>query len=861
MVKWVLQLVRAVKRSRIQKLLIAMAALSAACCVAAVDGAALERAKARLSQLTLDEKVLLCGGSGTMTLRVPESLFADGQSVREWRFSDNSHTVRSELDRWNWNHVGDEHSQVSTMLPTMCALATTWNRELAALHGEVLGEEARARGVDQILGPGVNIVRSPLCGRNWEYMTEDPCLGASLVVPLVRAIQSRDVVATVKHFALNNQENDRHKIDVIVDERTLNEIYLPIFRAAIVEGGCLGVMSAYNKYNGDWCSENIYLQRAILRDRWHFPGTIVTDWGGAHSTVKAALNGAGIEMNRGDEIRYFTNPKSGRLPLADAVRCGEVPEAVVDEIALHTLYVMECVKFFEPQARAAGSRNTKAHRDAALRIADEAVVLLKNDAGVLPLDKSRIRRILVIGELADVQACRLGWSAEGNPPYEITPLRGIAEYLGSSADVVAAPLVAGDEKVPAVHPVEAAIQTFDESAVDAGMSVRAWKAEYWPGFEIKGEPAARGALPRLDFDDLSCPSNTMLCARFTTRLKPDESGVYRVGLRASQGSGFRLWVDGKRVIDNWDGRRGCEVAEKVRMRSGRVREFVVEYRSGGNGTACHFGWVPPSATAMNFAEVRHEAMYADAVVVVTGTRIGHGRAQESEGEDRPDMKLAPGHDEAIAQILSWNLPRLVIVNRSGSPVEMPWADDAKTILHIPYLGQEAGRALARAMFGDVNPSGHLPWSWPRRYEDTCVARAGVEGDGRTAYGERFYVGYRWFDKTGIAPLFPFGYGLSYTTFSRGEITTKWEEGRLVVSVPVTNTGAVAGADVVKVFASWPNSAVEHPPRELMGFDKVFLQPGETRLATISIKQDAFSFWDEFSNSFAPDGSKCRLVIE
>lgn len=828
---------------------------------APVDDAALARAREKLSRLTLDEKVMLCGGSGTMTLRVPGSLFADGADAREWKFSDNSHTVRCDLDRWNWDHDGDEHSQFCTVLPTLCALATTWNPSLARLHGEVLGDEARARGVDQMLGPGVNIVRSPLCGRNWEYMTEDPCLGASLVVPLVQGIQSRDVAATVKHFALNNQERDRHTVDVIIDERTLNEIYLPIFRAAIVEGGSLGVMSAYNKYLGEWCSENALLQRSILRERWHFPGTIVTDWGGAHSTVKAALAGAGIEMNRGDEIRFFTKPSAGRLPLADAVRAGELPAAVVDDIALRTLYVMECVKFFEPERRHAGSRNTQQHRAAALSIADEAIVLLKNSAGVLPLDKTRIRRVLVIGELADVQVCRLGWSAEGNPPYEITPLRGIAEYLGQGADVIAAPLVAGGERVATVHPVEAAIQTFDDNAIDAGMAVRAWRAEYWLGDAIVGEPSARGAVPRLDLDDLANPTNAAFCARFTMRLKPDESGTYRVSLRTSPGCGFRLYVDGSLKLDNWEGRRGCEVIEKVRMRSGRERQFVVEFRSGGHGAACHFGWSPPSATAMKPEEIRREAMAADAVILITGTRIGHGRAQECEGDDRPDMRLAPGHDEAIAQILSWDLPRLVIVNRSGSPVEMPWADSAATLVHMPYLGQEAGRALARVLFGDVNPSGRLPWSWPRRLQDTCVAAAGREKNGRAFYDERFYVGYRWHDKTGIAPLFPFGFGLSYTSFKRGDATTRLTEDALVVSVPVTNTGSVAGADVVKVFVSWPHSAVEHPPRELKGFAKVFLQPGQTDTVTILLKPDDFAYWDEFSHSFRQDDSKCQISVE
>ena len=832
--------------------------------LASSDGA-LERARERLSKLTLEEKASLVGGSGTMTLGTVER----AGITNEWTFSDNSHTIRPRLKRWTWDHEESSEADKATVLPSMGALAATWNKDLAQMHGEVMGEEARARGVDQILGPGINIMRTPLCGRNWEYLSEDPYLAGEMAKKIVTGIQSRDVAATVKHFALNNQELDRHWVNVLVDERALNEIYLAAFRAAIVEAGSYGIMSAYNKYNGEWCSENDYLQRAILRDRWHFPGTIVTDWGGQHSTVRAALNGAGIEMNRGDDIRYFRNPDDKEFPIAEEVKKSNILEKTLDDMALRTLWVMEKTKFFEPEKRFKGEVDSLAHRKKALEIAEEAIILLKNDAGILPLDKKETKRILLIGKLANSEVCRNGWSAEGNPPYEITPLRGIAEYLGARADIITAPLIAGDEEIASFHPIEAAMETYDENARDAGMSIKAWKAEFWRGGEIKGAPVATGAIRRLDTVWATSPANGVeldnFSARFTTSLRADETGNYQLEVICPKGSGIRLFVNGKKLANNWDGEDGEKIRERFKMKAGKSYRIVVEYRSCGGAAFCRFGWIPPSFTSMDLNQVREEAEKADAVILFTGTEIGHGQALECEGEDRPNMRLADGHDKAIENILSWNLGKLVIVNRSGAPMELGWIDKADTFLQMPYLGQEAGRALAKILFGDINPSGRLPYTWPKRYEDTAVAKLGEYKKSQVAYNESIYVGYRWFDKEAIEPLFPFGYGLGFTKIEYGEMEVargvgKAQEETFTITLQLANAGKIGGKEVVELYVACPSSKVERAPKELKGFDKVYVAPYDSASAKITISARDLAYFDSFLHVWRTEPGRYKILL-
>ena len=669
------------------------------------DAEAFEIARERLAGLTLEEKVELTAGSGTMSIKVPGT-------GREWLMSDSSHTVRADMDRWTWGYCGS--GDEATVMPSLSALAATWSREAAAAYGHVLGEEARARGKDQLLGPGVNIMRIARCGRNWEYLGEDPCLAAELVVPYIRAMQSHGVAATVKHFCLNSQELARHEVNSICGERALNEIYLPAFEAAILRGGVFSVMTSYNKVNGDWSSENAYLQRGILRDRWHFRGMVVSDWGGTCSTAKSAMSGGNVEMNRGDAIRHFMAPKAGTKPLADAVRRGEVLESTVDEMALHTLWTMAKTGFFSPLMRESDRRNTPAHQATALSIGKEAIALLKNGEKTLPLDASKMKKVVVAGRLADTKLANKGYSAEGKPPYEITPLGGLKERLGAA------------------------------------------EIEYLP-------------LP---------------------------------------------------------GETGTNAADRV--------------------------------AALD--AIRAAADGADAVLVFTGTSLGTGPAMEGESADRTDLSLPDGHDGAIEAMLSWNLKNLVIVVHSGSPLELPWADGASTILHHPYLGQESGRALAAVVFGDVNPSGKLPCTWPKSMKDTPAEAVGTYTGTNSVYNEDVFVGYRWYDEKSIRPLFPFGHGLSYTTFEYGKIEVKnLEDGTFEAEIPVSNTGVVAGSEVVQLYVAPVDSRVSRPVKELKGFCRLSLEPGETKTARMRLARRDFAHWDVLSHDWIADAGEYRLL--
>ena len=697
------------------------------------DASAVKAARETLAKMTLEEKVLLTGGSGTMTISAIPRVGIE----KEWTMSDNSSTVRPQMNRWDWGYTSPRSE--NTKLPSLSALASTWDPEMARLHGEVLGAEMRDRGVDELLGPGVNIARTPLNGRNWEYLGEDPCLAARMCVPMIRGVQSYDVAATVKHFCLNDQEWNRNTVDTHCDLRTLHEIYLPAFRAAVQEAGVLCVMTSYNKIDGLWASENKYLQTGILRDQWGFKGLLETDWGGQHSNEFSANNGGGIEMDRGDEIKHHFNPKKGTLPLVEAVKAGKVSEATVDEMALHVLYVMAKTGFLTGAPRRAGERNTKRHQEIARLIGEESVVLAKNEKGVLPLDAKSVRKVLVVGKNAAERQCHKGCSAEGTVPYEVTFVDGLKARLGKDVEIVL-------------------------------------------------KPIPRAAAKKATKEELEAVA-----------------------------------------------------------------------RAGGHVEA---GAKADDASKAQLDEIKALALASDATIVFTGTELGYDGNMESEGRDRANMLTDPGEDESIAAILSWNARNTVVISRAGTPVGYTWVDAAPTMLMSSYLGMEEGSALARVVFGDVNPSGKLCHTWPKRYEDTGVAQMGTYNGKEVVYNERFYVGYRWFDHKGIEPMFPFGHGLSYTRFDVSSVGVEGaKDGGWTVSAKVTNTGKVAGREVVQVYVAYPTAKVERCVKDLRGFAKTkLLAPGESETVRIPITLRDLARFDELDHRFVTDAGRYELLV-
>lgn len=670
-----------------------------------------------IKRMTLKEKVgMLHGNSKFYVSGVPRL------GIPEWSLSDGPHGVRAEINRHDWAYAGWTNDS-ATYFPTGTAFAAAWNPELAYRRGEVLGEEARAREKDVLLGPGVNIIRSPLNGRNFEYMSEDPFLSARLAVPYIQGLQSRDVAASVKHYALNNQETERTTIDVYASERALREIYLPAFKAAVEESGALTVMAAYNKFRGEWCAENTYLVRDILKGEYGFDGVYLTDWNAAHSTVKSAF--AGLDLEMGTDIPnyddwYFANP------LIEAVERGEIPESLVDEKVANVLRVMIRTNVLDPKKRFnQGSINTPEHQQEAYQSAIEAVVLLKNENSLLPLDLNKINSVAVIGDNATRKHSDGGLSSEIKALYEITPLEGIRNRWG---DKVQVNFAQGYEKT----------STFIEGA-----------------------------------------NNGQSAGYFT-----DGGGI------------------NEQLLDE-----AIEVARN-------------------------------SDVALIFCGLNHD--------------------YDTESFDKLYMDLPYGQVELIQEVSKVN-PNTVVIMIAGSPVDMVATSIvAPAILWGWFNGMEAGHAFADVLSGVANPSGKMPFTIPYSL-DQIPAHAYNNFPGRKGivnYDEDILVGYRWFDTKNQPVVYPFGHGLSYTDFLFDNfMTDKKEYGQedsIHVLFTLSNTGSHRGAEVAQVYVSDVDASVLRPVKELKGFRKVFLNPGESEAVEITIPVAELGFYNETQKRFVTE---------
>jgi beta-glucosidase len=629
--------------------------------------------------------------------------------------SDGPHGVREEISPTSWKPAG-RTDDFATYMPVSILLAATWNPALAQQYGAVIADEARQRGKEIMLGPGVNLMRTPLNGRNFEYFGEDPWLTSRIAVDYIRGVQAGQVASCVKHFALNNQEIERGSIDVQVDDRTLHELYLPAFEAAVKEAGVLSVMGAYNRYRGQYCCHNEYLLNTVLKGEWGFNGLVMSDWGGVHDTFEAAKYGMDLEMGtRGPFAEYHL-----ARPFQEGLEAGKLPMSLLDDKARRVLRVAFAVGAVE--GRAPGSINTVEHQATARKIAEEGIVLLKNDGAVLPLDLTKIKTIAVIGENAVRRQAHGGWSSEIKAFYEITPLEGVTQRVGSKANLVFA-----TGYVSAVH--------------------RRTEAT-------------------------------------------DTAGVARTELVAKQ---------------------------------------------------------EPSAEEL-IQRAESAAKAADVAVIFAG--LNHEPKLDTEGSDRPDMRLPFGQDELIRRVTAAN-PKTVVVLVSGSPLEMDsWISKVPAVVQGWYAGMEAGHALAAVLFGDVSPSGKLPCTFPKRLADSPAHSFGVEEypgtgkDGFVRYTEGLLIGYRWFDTKHVEPLFPFGHGLSYTTFEYSNL--KIQEGANgampTVECDLKNSGTRAGAEVVQVYVAPQKSSVARPEKELRGFAKVELKPGESKRVSVPLSPRAFAYY-------------------
>ena len=724
------------------------------------------RIDALIERMTLAEKVSLChAGSKFAVAAIPRL------GIPEFWMSDGPHGVRHEICRDSWDPVDTEEDR-STYLPTGTALAATWNPDLARRFGTVLGAEARHRGKDIILGPGINIARTPLCGRNFEYFGEDPCLIARLVVPVIQGIQSQQVAACVKHFAANNQELNRHAVDAQMDERTLREIYLPGFEAAVTEAECITVMGAYNKFHGQYCCHNEHLVNHILKGEWAYDGCYISDWAGVKDTMEAAKFGCDLEMGTSDTYDEFFLAR----PFREALERGELDEELLDDKVRRNLRAMFRAGVFDPH-RSSGERNSPRHHREALEIAREAIVLLKNDGDVLPLDRRTLGRLVVIGDNAITRHASGGHSSGVKALYEITPLDGLRSRLGNTVSIQffqGYPAPSGD------------FETIDPqylSIADEGAGTHGWKASYWQKRYFSGEVIRRGEVA-VDFewkDTTPFPGSEpgQFSATWETVLIPPETGSYEFVLLGTDQA--CLLVDGIVVLHRFEG-GAAMTGKSLELAAGKAYQLRVELWPSRSELRVKLGWIPPWArrAEQDDAELFEAARRADAVLFFGG--LSH--QYDLEGTDRRDMALHEGQNELIEKIAVLN-PRTAVVLVSGSPVEMPWVDRVPTIVQMWYAGMEGGHAIADVLLGDVNPSGKLPMTFPKALGDSPAHALDDYAPDICRYKEGVFVGYRWFDTREVEPLFAFGHGLTYTQFELSDLRLESTGSGVSVSLTVS----------------------------------------------------------------------------
>ena len=686
------------------------------------------RVEDALSRMTLEEKVKILhaqskfSSAGVPRLGIPEIWTTDGP-----------HGIRPEVMWDEWDQARWTNDSC-VAFPALTCLAATWNEEMSALYGKSIGEEARYRDKDVLLGPGVNIYRTPLNGRNFEYMGEDPFLASKMVVPYIQEVQKNGVAVCVKHYALNNQEAKRHEYDAVIDDRTLYEIYLPAFKAAVQEGGAWSIMGAYNLYKGQHLCHNQYMLNDILKGEWGFDGVVISDWGGTHDTDQAINNGLDLEfgtwtngLNMSSSNSYDTYYLAD--PYLAKLRSGEASEEVLNDKARRVLRLI--FRTAMNNSKPAGSMRSPEHYEAARRIAGEGIVLLKNDNDVLPVDLEKTKKLLVVGENAIKMMTVGGGSSSLKVQHECTPLEGILAAVGDKAEVVYERGYVGDV-------------TGDYNGVVTGQDLSESRSE----------------------DKL--------------------------------------------------------IADAVAA-----------------------------------------AKDADAVIFIGG--LNKSAHQDCEDSDRFGLELPYAQDKTIEALAAVN-PNLTVVIVSGNAVAMPWVDKVNGIVETWFSGSQTGHALADVLFGKVNPSGKLPFTFPVKLEDNAAHALDAYDpeDLSVEYKEGIFVGYRWAEKEQIKPLFAFGHGLSYTDFGYGEAkaarTSMKENGTLSVSVDVTNTGDVAGKEVIQLYIGDNEASVARPVKELKGFRKIALEPGQKQTVTFEITPEMLKFFDADKHEWVLEKGKFTAFI-
>jgi beta-glucosidase len=778
-----------------------------------------------LSKMTLEEKIELIGGINDFYTRPISRL-----GISSLRMSDGP--------------MGVHDFGLTTAYPAGIALAASWDTELAQRFGTAMGNDARARGVNFILGPGMNIYRAPMCGRNFEYFGEDPFLASRMAVGVIKGMQGQRVIAVAKHFAGNNSEFQRMTLSSDIDERTLREIYLPSFEASVKEAKVGAVMDAYNLVNGVYMTQNNRLNNEILKKEWGFDGILMSDWGATHDGVAAAIGGLDLEM----PSPTFMNSST----LLPALKDGKIPVSTLDDKVRRILRkAIEFGFFDQPQTDSSIPTYSQESREVALEMARGGMVLLKNSDNLLPLDENKLKTIAVIGPDAYPAVPSGGGSAETKPFNAVSYLEGISNRLGTKARV----LYTVDEP-----PFDELFENSEFITEPGGAS--GLKGEYFDNEELRGTPAMVRTDQHIHFDwgEGSFAEGHPVdhfSVRWTGYFIPKKSGDYKFFTSADDG--VRLYIDDQNLIDDWLPQSQTIESGAKRLEAGKAYKIRLEYFEDVGSAIVGFGVTP--AESFIGRSTKAIAAKADAVIIC----VGFDPKTEGEGADRT-FQLPGGQDELIRQISSINKNTIVVITAGGNVDMTQWVDRVPAILHAWYPGQEGGRALAQIIFGDYSPSGKLPVSFERRWEDnpTFHSYYPKPGESRVQYSEGVFVGYRQYDRSETKPLFAFGHGLSYTKFEYSGLSVSPQSanatGPVTVSFEVKNTGQREGAEIAQLYVGDSHASIPRPVKELKGFAKINLKPGESKQVTLTLDCRAFSFYDVKKSDWNAEAGEFPILV-
>jgi beta-glucosidase len=813
---------------------------------AVTNAEATKRADSYVSKMSPEQKIDYIGGTGFAVRAVPEL------GLPALEMSDGPFGVRSN-ERFP-----------STAYAMGIGLAASWDIDLAEKIGAGIGRDARARGIHFMLGPGVNINRSPLNGRNFEYFGEDPFLTSSIAVGYIKGMQSQGVSATIKHFLVNNSEYLRHDSDSVVDERTLREIYLPSFEAAVKQAQVGAIMDSYNLINGEHATQNSYFNTEIAREEWGFNGVMMSDWVATYDGVAAANGGLDLEMPTG----AFMN----RRNLLPAIADGRVKQTTIDEKVRRIVQTAARFGWLDrPQSDLSLPTYNEQNHQLALQAAREGMVLLKNDGNVLPLDKQKIKSVLVVGPDAYPGEPVGAGSARVVPFAAVSALQGISSLLGPSVSVFY------EAGLPSV--VAAADATKFVTETKNGKP--GLKLETFRNADLSGKPESRQIVrhlnePGITWNDLVLDPESLAeffsappkpaSKRWTGYFVASQAGPYEVVAQGwGEGGGYRLYVDNKLIFDNWKLSKAFQDGTVLQLSAGPhkvVGETFVDSFVGGR---LRVGIIDQSKIVSDAA--KQLAAKADAVIIAAG----YDNESEGEGADRP-FSLPFGQDELIREISAANKKTVVAITSGGNVDVAPWIEHVPGLIEMWYPGEQGGTALAEILFGVVNPSGHLPATFEKGWQDnpTHANYYPEKGTVRVAYKEGIFVGYRGYEHNNVKPQFPFGFGLSYSSFKFSNLSvvpaatsTVAPSGRpalYTVTFDVTNTGSRAGSEVAQVYVGEGKPSVPRPAKELKGFARVELAAGETKQVAISLDARAFAFYDVAAKHWQADAGSFSILV-